>query len=91
MDRVQTRENDLRISSALIASEHGNWLKGKLNDLIEMKHKELDAYGFAAEVEKMFLHQGIKIGLEIARDLPETVRKDSDKVMSHMIKRIMGK
>lgn len=88
---IYTREDNLRISSALIASESGLWLKEMINKLIDMKLKEMDGYGFNAEVEKLFLHQGIKIGLEIARDLPEGIRRDSDKVISNTIRRLMGK
>lgn len=88
--RNREREEDLRISSSLVGSEHGRWLKEKINELVLSKQKEEDSYGLSAEVEKLFLHKGIKMGLEMARDLPERIRKDSDKVMANMIKKIMG-
>lgn len=85
------REEDLRISSALVASEHGMWLKSKIQHLINCKEKEIEGHAYNAENEKLFLHQGIKIGLEIAKDLPEKIRKDSDKVIANYIKKMMGK
>lgn len=83
-----SREDKLRISNKIVASEEWKMFEHELKDLIDKKQKELEGYLYEANTHKSFLHQGIKIGLEIALGIPVKMQRENQKFFDRLYDKI---
>lgn len=73
-----TREDKLRLSNEMLAGEAWKMLESELKTLVDIKEKEIQGYLVEANTHKSFLHEGIKIGLQIAMAMPGKMQKDNE-------------
>lgn len=73
-----TREDRLRLSNEMLAGEAWKMLESELKTLVDIKEKEIQGYLVEANTHKSFLHEGIKIGLQIAMAMPGKMQKDNE-------------
>lgn len=73
-----TREDKLRLSNEMLAGEAWKMLENELKTLVDIKEKEIQGYLVEANTHKSFLHEGIKIGLQIAMAMPGKMQKDNE-------------
>lgn len=72
-----SREDKLRLSNEMLAGESWKMLKSELETLVATKEKEIQGYLMEANTHKSFLHEGIRLGLQIALALPGKMQKDN--------------
>lgn len=62
----------------MLAGEAWKMLESELKTLVDIKEKEIQGYLVEANTHKSFLHEGIKIGLQIAMAMPGKMQKDNE-------------
>lgn len=86
----RNREDKLRLINELLNSEGWMLLQTELLDLASKKEKELEGYLYDANTHKSFLHEGIKIGLELAVSLPYKMQKENRKFFERLYDKVVN-
>jgi len=83
-----TREDKLRISEQLLASEYWEWLKSEYEK--EAKRFETSQHTDPEKDKTLIFRQGIYAGIKLCLELPETVRSGNEKLINRIMSAVMG-
>lgn len=84
-----SKEDKLRISSRIVASEDWNFIQDMIDELIAAKEAELTSYVCTGNTKMVFYHNGIKDGYKAIKNLPEILKKEHENFFKRVYDKVM--
>ena len=85
-----SREDKIRITEQLLATEGWRFIESELAKLIMEKDSQLDSDFGLQNTKRAYLNRGIMMGLRIAMNLPKQINADNHKFFDRLYAKMVG-